>query len=147
MTGFRPTDREPDAEPEKEIKNEVAYGHTDSGDPDRQERVNFDLFDETKVFAAKPLDKFLELKNPKIDQLQFIGTNLYNQFDYPIPLNPIGNLMKNPKFGMPSQPIFGDQPLFADPFTWSSPLAFEDERYGITHNFSQPKTPLVYSFK
>lgn len=147
MVGFKATDREPDPEPEKEIKNEVAYGHTDSGDPDRQERVNFDLFDETKVFAAKPLDKFLELKNPKVDQLFFIGTQLPNMWDYPEPVNPIGGLMKNPKFGMPSQPVFGDQPLFADPFSWSSPLAFEDERYGLTHDFSQKTTPQVYSFK
>ena len=96
MVGFNPHDREPEPDPEPDVKNEVKNGNTESGDPDRQERMNFDLFDETKVFAAKPLDDFLKLKNPKIDQLFYVGTNLYNQFDYPEPLNPIGDLMKNP---------------------------------------------------
>ena len=145
MVGFKaPNDREAQPHFEREIRNEVKFGHTDDGDPDTQYRMNFSELDQNEVFMRQSLDKFLSDKNPKLDQLQFIGTNL-NDFDYPKPTQNIGERMKYTGFGRTTEALFGRNPLDAEPFEWSNKLVFEPERFGVSHDFKQRTTPLVRS--
>jgi len=140
MSGFNPTERILKPEFEKDITNEVTYGNTDSGIPARQERMNFNVFNQDKVYATENLDEFLKSKNPNLNQLRFIGTNLYNEYDYELPQQTIESLEEIPNFGVPNPPVFGESTLHPDPFDWKDPLVFVDDRFGISSDFNQKDT-------
>ena len=145
MVGFRPYCEEPDPEFERSVTNEANYGATNAGNPDHQVRLNFNSFDETPVYAHEALDKVLKHTNPSINQLLFIGTNLYNQYDYQMPIRSIENIQQTPFFGRPTQALFGVNPLDPIPFSWNDPMVFDTTRFGVTHDFAQTKKLQTFS--
>tara|TARA_R100001443_G_scaffold18608_1_gene29573 strand:+ start:5730 stop:6173 length:444 start_codon:yes stop_codon:yes gene_type:complete len=141
--GFRPTSRTmmPDF-------TEPHYvGMQDSGIPARQERIDFEFDSEYEVFKSVPLDEFLAKENPRMSQLKFIGTNLPNEFDYPVPREAVGSLQKIPALSGNTPALFGRNRLDPVPFNWNSPMVFETDRFGASHDFNQTRPdPMVSTY-
>ena len=142
--GFCPHQRmlEPIFEQEK-----LDLGHLDEGTPAYQNRVDLELYNEYPVYAKRDLADVLALENPRVSQLQYIGTNLPNEWPYPIPIEPVGNLRKTPKYTKDGIPLFGKSPLKGKAFKWNDKAVFDaDERFGASHDFSQSKKPLITTY-
>ena len=142
--GYRPHHRmlEPIFEQEK-----LDLGHLDNGEPAYQNRVDLELYNTYPVYARKDLADVLALENPRVSQLQFIGTNLPNEWPYPIPREPVGSLQVIPDKSEESKALFGRSTLKGKAFKWNDKAVFDaDERFGASHDFSQPTKPLITTY-